>query len=89
MGEIEFREALVRDGYTDIQTKTLAPRPANTEHGHDYAVRGLVLQGLFIVAQNGQATTYRPGEVFAVAAGCEHSEEIGSDGARVLVGLKY
>lgn len=89
MNEIEFGETLTRDGYTDIQTKTLAPRPANTEHGHDYAVRGLVLEGVFIVSQNGKAIAYRPGDVFAVAAGCEHTEEIGPEGARVLIGLKY
>lgn len=89
MDEKEFDAGLRQDGYTDIQTKTLTPRPANTEHGHDYAVRGLVLDGVFIVSQNGQATTYRPGDVFSVAAGCEHTEEIGAEGARVLVGLKY
>ena len=89
MNEIEFDEALRRDGYTDIQTKTLAPRPANTDHGHGYAVRGLVLDGVFIVSQKGQATAYRPGDVFSVAAGCEHTEEIGPEGARILVGLKY
>jgi len=85
----EFDAGLRRDGYVDIQTKTLPPRPANTEHGHDYAVRGLVLEGIFIVSQNGQATAYHPGDVFSVAAGCEHTEEIGPEGARVLVGLKY
>jgi quercetin dioxygenase-like cupin family protein len=89
MNEMEFDEALKRDGYTEIQTKTLAARPPNTEHGHDYAVRGLVLEGTFIVSQNGQATTYRQGDIFSVAAGCEHTEEIGAEGARVLIGLKY
>ena len=89
MNEIEFDETLRRDGYTDIQTKMLAARPPNMEHGHDYAVRGLVQEGTFIVSQNGVATTYRQGDIFSVASGCEHTEEIGPEGARVRVGLKY
>ena len=39
--------------------------------------------------QDNRPTTYRAGEVFAVSAGQKHSEEIGSEGARVLVGRKY
>jgi quercetin dioxygenase-like cupin family protein len=89
MDEKEFDAELRRDGYTEIQTKTLSPRPANVEHGHDYAVRGLVLDGTFIVSQDNQVTAYRPGDVFSVAAGREHTEEIGPEGARILIGLKY
>ena len=33
----------------------------DTEHAHDYAIRGLVLDGIFIVRQNGQPATYRAG----------------------------
>jgi quercetin dioxygenase-like cupin family protein len=33
--------------------------------------------------------TYRAGEVFAVPAGTRHTEEIGPQGARILVARKY
>lgn len=36
---------LKADGYTEIETKSLQPRPANEHHGHPFAVRGLVLSG--------------------------------------------
>jgi quercetin dioxygenase-like cupin family protein len=89
MDKEEFAARLKADGYTEIETKAVAPRPANDGHGHPYAVRGLVLAGTFTVIQDGKSTTHRPGEIFAVAAGCVHSEEIGAEGARILVGRKY
>jgi quercetin dioxygenase-like cupin family protein len=84
-----FEAELKADGYTQIEAKALDPRPANAEHAHDYNIRGLVLGGTFVVRQDNRPTTYRAGEVFAVPAGQKHSEEIGSEGARVLVGRKY
>ena len=84
-----FEAKLKADGYTEIETKTYAPAPANGEHGHHFAVRGLVLAGAFTVTQDNHAVTFRPGEVFAVAAGDLHSETIGPDGAKALVGRKF
>ncbi len=51
MDQAEFEAQLDSDGYTHIETKALDPRPSNTEHAHDYAIRGLVLDGIFIVRQ--------------------------------------
>jgi quercetin dioxygenase-like cupin family protein len=81
MDKSEFEAQLRADGYTEIESKTLAPRPANDGHGHHYAVRGLVLAGAFTVIEGSKPTTHRPGQVFAVAAGCVHSEEVGTEGA--------
>jgi quercetin dioxygenase-like cupin family protein len=85
----EFEAQLKRDGYIEIEAKSLPPRPANDEHGHSYAVRGLVLSGAFTVTQDNVSKTYRSGEIFSVSAGRDHSEEIGPEGAEVLVGRKY
>jgi quercetin dioxygenase-like cupin family protein len=83
--EAELRSA----GYTQIESKALDPKPVNIEHVHDYDIRGLVLDGVFIVTQGDQSVTYRTGDIFAVPAGKRHSEEIGPFGARILVGRKY
>ena len=83
--EAELRSA----GYTQIQTKSLDPKPTNTQHVHDYDIRGLVLDGIFIVVLDDRSDTYRAGEVFAVPAGKRHAEEIGPHGAQILVGRKY
>ena len=84
-----FEAELQSAGYTEIESKTLDPRPPNAGHAHDYDIKGLVLDGVFIVYQDGNAVTYRAGEVFAVPAGKSHTEEIGPNGARIVVGRKY
>ena len=84
-----FEAKLKTDGYTEIEIKTYDPRPANGEHGHHFSVRGLVLEGAFIVIRDQKSVTYRTGEVFAVPEGCLHCEEISPEGARVLIGRKY
>jgi len=89
MNESDFEAKLRADGYTEIETQNLEPRPGKGEHGHPFAIRGLVLAGTFIVTQNNQPTVYGPGQIFAVADGDPHDESIGSDGARVLVGRKF
>jgi quercetin dioxygenase-like cupin family protein len=89
MNQQNFEAELTSSGYSQIEIKALNPRPANDAHAHDYDIRGLVLDGTFIVKQHDHAVTYRAGEVFAVPAGQKQSEEIGADGARVVVGRKY
>lgn len=90
MDQNTFEAELKSSGYSDIEIKAIDPRPANDAHAHDYDIRGLVLDGIFIVKEEGgRPVTYRPGEIFAVAAGRAHSEEIGLGGARIIAGRKY
>jgi quercetin dioxygenase-like cupin family protein len=89
MDKEEFAAQLRSDGYSDIEMKKVPPRPANEGHGHSYAARGLVLAGALTVIQDNKPITCRPGQVFAVEAGCAHSEEVGAEGAEILVGRKY
>ena len=84
-----FEATLKADGYTEIEVKSYDPHPPNGEHGHHFAIRGLVLDGVFIVIRDQQRVTYRTGESFAVPEGYPHGEEIGPEGARVLIGRKY
>jgi quercetin dioxygenase-like cupin family protein len=89
MNETDFEAKLKADGYTEIETQSLEPRPAKGSHGHPFAIRGLVLAGTFIVTQDNQRTVYGPGQVFAVAQDHPHDESIGPEGARILVGRKF
>jgi hypothetical protein len=89
MNETDFEAKLRADGYTEIERQNLEPRPPKGQHGHPFAIRGLVLAGTFIVTQDDQRTVYGPpGQVFAVADGHPHDESIGPEGAWVLVGRK-
>ena len=85
----DFEAALAADGYVEIETKSLPPRRANSEHGHHYTVKGLVLDGVFSVVQGNVAVVFRRGEIFSVPAGDLHCEEIGPEGAQICVGRKY
>jgi quercetin dioxygenase-like cupin family protein len=89
MNESDFETQLKADGYTEIETQTLAPRPGKGRHRHLFAVRGLVLSGTFVVQQDDAPVTFTAGEIFAVDEGKLHDEWIGADGARVLVGRKF
>lgn len=84
-----FEAELESLGYTQIESKALDPKPANIEHVHDYDIRGMVLDGVFVVTQGDESVTYRTGDIFAVPDGKRHSEKIGPHGARILVGRKY
>jgi len=58
MNTSEFTAKLKQDGFREVETKMLQPRPGNDEHAHDYLVRGLVLEGEFIVKCGGQPQSY-------------------------------
>ena len=89
MQQAEFEADLKSKGFVEIESKLLHPRPVNHGHTHDYGIRGLVLSGVFIVNQGDKPVTYRAGEIFDVPAGRSHTEEIGEEGARIVVGRKY
>lgn len=89
MDHTTFEAALSRSGFTQIETKVIEPKPVNSAHTHDYVVRGLVLDGIFIVTEGDKPTTYLPGDIFQVAQGQPHTESFGPQGAKVLVGRKY
>lgn len=61
----------------------------NHGHTHDYDIRGLVPSGIFIVNQGEASVTYRAGDIFDVPAGSSHTEEIGAEGARIVMVRKY
>ena len=60
----------------------------NAEHAHPFEVRALVLDGQISLSVAGVARSYGKGEVFTMAAGCRHAEEIGAEGVRYLVGRR-
>ena len=88
MNATEFETGLQQDGFKDIETKTVHAHVATKPHRHDFSVRALVLAGDITLTYEGRSRTFRTGEIFEMAAGCEHSEEYGSDGVTYLVGRK-
>ena len=83
-----FEHALRHAGFAEVETKTLPPGLANTAHAHAFEVRALVLDGDITLTADGERRTYGPGDVFSMAAGREHAEQVGEAGVRYLVGRK-
>jgi quercetin dioxygenase-like cupin family protein len=88
MDRATFEAELKRDGY-DVMTNTTPGAKVNPEHSHPFDVRAMVLKGAMTLTCDGTATTYRPGEIFAMPRGCLHYESYGPEGAAVLLGRKF
>ena len=89
MNENEFKAALARDGFSDIEVRTIAANVHNKEHAHAFDVRALMLAGELTLSAQGKQATYRTGEIFTLAANCEHVEQFGPQGATYLVGRRH
>lgn len=89
MHENEFRAGLAKDGFSEVALKTTPANVHNHAHAHEFEVRGLVLAGELTLSWQGKQNTYRAGEVFTMAAGCEHTEQFGPQGATTLAGRKH
>ncbi|MGI4976944.1 MAG: cupin domain-containing protein [Janthinobacterium lividum] len=88
MDVADFAAALARDGFDDTETKDVAAGQVVPDHAHGFDLRALVLGGAMTIEVGGEATTYRTGEVFTMADGREHSEVVGPEGVRFLVGRR-
>jgi uncharacterized cupin superfamily protein len=87
MDTTSFENALQRDGFK-TETKS---QPANVSvppHAHDFDVRAMVIEGEITLGVAGTSSLYRKGEVFTMAAGCEHTELYGPAGVTYLVGRR-
>lgn len=85
----DFQTALRADGFADVDTRSLPPAQMNAQHSHPFAVRALVLEGEITLTVDGKAQVYRGGDVFTMAAGCEHAEQVGASGVSYMVGRKH
>ncbi len=85
----QFETELARDGYTERVEREMKPNTVLKAHTHEFDVRALMLAGELKLTWNGATQVYRAGEVFTMAAGCEHAEDWGADGARYFVGRRH
>jgi FAD/FMN-containing dehydrogenase len=88
MNRADFEAGLRADGFPELAETTMPPDTARPTHAHPFEVRALMLEGALHLACDGSERRYGPGEVFSMAAGREHVERTGPEGARYLVGRK-
>jgi hypothetical protein len=60
MNTDDFEANLKADGYSEIETQNLQPRPGKGHHGHHFSIRGLVLAGTFTVTRTTSASPTVP-----------------------------
>src|SRR6516162_4496180 len=85
----EFETECRAQGYHEIVDRRMEANTTNAEHSHEFDARLLVLEGEMTVVSEGQERTYRPGDSFAMTAGCRHAECSGPEGTRYLAGRRY
>jgi cupin domain len=88
MNRDQFRDSLARDGFAEIEEKHLPAGTHNEEHAHPFEVRALVLEGRIALTVDDAKRVYEAGQVFTMAPGCRHVEDVGPAGVRYLVGRK-
>ena len=84
-----FARQLTEEGFDEVFDKTLPAKQYVDTHAHAFAVKALVTDGEVTLGRAGQLTTYRVGEVFTMAPGCEHTELYGDNGVTYVVGRKH
>jgi quercetin dioxygenase-like cupin family protein len=87
--QARFSAELARDGFDEVETRTMTPNLYNPAHSHAFEVRALMLAGELTLAWEDQQQTFKAGEIFRMAAGREHTEWFGPEGATYLVGRKH
>ncbi len=88
MDEITFRDVLEQEGYEKISVTEWKADTRSKSHAHEFDVYGLLLSGTFTVTTDASVIACRPGETFKVGAETSHTETVGPEGARVLIGRR-
>ena len=89
MQTLSFEDELRQDGFADLDTKTVAGDKRVDVHSHPFDVRAKVLDGEITLTFKGTSQTYRAGDIFTMAAGCEHAEQCGPAGVTYTVGRRH
>jgi len=90
MEQAAFEEQLARDGYDDVRVVDWAANNNSGTHVHGFSARGLLLSGSVTVKTDTLAMAcQQPGDTFALEANTPHIEDVGPDGARLLIGRKF
>jgi len=83
-----YRDALAREGYVEIEERSMPAGTHRPEHTHAFDAAALVVAGAITLTCDGTARTYRAGDRFAMAAGTPHAEDVGPDGVTYLSGRR-
>jgi quercetin dioxygenase-like cupin family protein len=82
-----FEAEVSAEGY-DVFTKSMPAGETIGDHTHDFDVQLLVTAGEIAITVDGETTTCRAGNRFALEAHRVHSEAVGPEGVSYIVGRR-
>ena len=88
MNEEAIKQQLKSDGYDEVAIIEWDAGIFNDMHAHDFSASIHVLSGEMTVATAESERTCRAGDCGTVDAGTLHSERVGPDGVRFMVGKR-
>jgi quercetin dioxygenase-like cupin family protein len=88
MNATDFAAVLRAEGFAEAIARRLPADLTVPEHTHEFHAKVLVTAGAFTLTKDGIASTYRPGDMFAVPAGHPHAEQTGAEGVEYLAGRR-
>ena len=83
-----FESDLRREGFEVVHG---GQKPGSSEdlHAHDFEARIMVLSGEITVIRDNKPETFRAGDHCEIAAGCQHTTQVGPEGVAYMVGKAY
>lgn len=84
-----FQAAALAEGFDAVFERRWPADAQLAEHGHDFALKALVVQGEMWLSVDGETHHLRPGDAFTLARNAPHAERYGVQGATYWVARKY
>jgi hypothetical protein len=80
-----FESDLRREGFEVVHG---GQKPCFCEdlHAHDFDARIMVLSGEITIVRDNKAETFKAGDNCEIAAGCQHTAQVGPEGVAYIVG---
>ena len=80
-----FESDLRREGFEVVHG---GQKPCSCEelHAHDFDARIMVLSGETTIVRDNKAETFRAGDHCEIAAGCQHTTQVGQEGVAYILG---
>lgn len=88
MNTESFKESALKEGYEVGEPSELKAGREVPEHTHPFDAKLMVLEGEITIGIDGVKTTYTPSDIFAVSSETAHTESVGPNGVKLLVGRR-
>jgi quercetin dioxygenase-like cupin family protein len=88
MDEQSLKDALAKEGYTDIRVCPLPPEMETPAHTHDEHTVHVILTGELTITDKEGTKTYKPGDRVEFPAGTTHQARGADDHGTMIVGVK-